>query len=256
MKQLLFFILLFSCFNAFGQQLTGVVTDKITGLPVNGALITWGGSKAVSDANGKFELDNPGVNDTLRAVSFTYKQYALLVNSSAAFIKIDLQPKVNALSEVIIRSGRNFKQDSMSNRLAYAKEFNYTGPKFKDAFAGSQSPGRAYGQMVTVNPLLLIAALTKKSTPKYKLQKRLVGDEQDDYVSRRFTKGIIRQLTHLEGDTLSTFVIKYKPSYIEIKKLSDYEIQVYIKERFKTFVRDGYPVSNPFILANADSTKR
>ena len=242
--------------NSFGQKLTGVVTDKSTGLPVNGALITLGGSKSVSDDKGKFELDNPGVNDTLRAVSFTYQQYALLLNSSAAVIKIELQPKVNALSEVIIRSGRNFKQDSISNRLAYAKQFNYTGPKVKDAFFSSQNPDRAYGQMLTISPLTLLAALTKKSTSEYKLQKRLVGDEQDDYISRRFNKGIIKQITHLQGDTLSTFVIKYKPSYIEIKKLSDYEIQVYIKERFKTFVRDGYPVSNPFILVNADSTKR
>ena len=120
---------------------------------------------------------------------------------------------------------------------------------------GSQNPGRAYVQMVGINPLLLIAALTKKSTPEYKLQKRLVSDEKDDYVNRRFNKGMIKQITHLQGDTLSSFIVKYKPSYPEIKKLSDYEIQVYIKTSYKGFANEGYPVSNPFMLAVSDTTK-
>ena len=38
-------------------------------------------------------------------------------------------------------------------------------------------------------------------------------EEQEKYVSFRFNKTLVKRLTHLDGQQLDTFMIKYRPGY-------------------------------------------
>jgi hypothetical protein len=159
-------------------------------------------------------------------------------------LHIELEPTVISLNTVTVRGNRDFKKDSIENRIAYAKQFNYKGPTVMDAITGNLN--KQPGELISINPLLLIAALTKKGTPEYKFNKTLIRNEQADYVDRRFNRGVVSRITHLKGDTLSEFLIRYRPTYQFAKKTTDYDMEVYIKESFKKFKREGFTGSNPF----------
>ncbi|WP_428329068.1 carboxypeptidase-like regulatory domain-containing protein [Mucilaginibacter sp.] len=248
MKYLLLFIFLIATARCYGQQLSGKVTDKDTHEPVNGALVSLHGAHAYTNMQGEFSIINSGITDSIKVNHFAYKTYASIISKGIITIHIDLEPIVIGLKQVIIHANRenDFKVDSINNRIAYSKQFNYTGPKVMDAFKGDMA-NRQPGELISINPLLLIAALTKKSTPEYKFHQVLLRDEKDEYVDRKFNRGIASRITGLKGDSLSAFITGYRPDYKFAKKATDYEMINYIKESCKQFKAGGLKGNDPFI---------
>jgi hypothetical protein len=256
MKYLLSSILIISIIHGYGQNISGTVIDKNTQLPISGALISLGNSKTYSNTSGRFEIVNAALNDSFKIVHFAYKTYTAIISKMVVTLHIELEPTVISLNMVTVHGDRNFKKDSIENRIAYAKQFNYKGPTIMDAFTGN--PNKQPGELISINPLLLIAVLTKKSTPEYKFNKILIRDEQADYVDRKFNRGIVSRITHLRGDTLSEFLIHHRPTYQFAKKSTDYDMEIYIRESFKKFEKEGFTGSDPFYDAsnkNAEQVK-
>jgi len=227
-----------------GQKLTGFVTDKAGKQPISGALITCGNDKTHTDSRGQFEIALASPNDSLRVSHFGYKTYSSLPGKTNAFLHIELQSAVISLNIVTVHGTRNFTKDSLENRTAYAKQFNYTGPTVADAFKGGTN-GQPF-EFISVNPLILIAALTKKNSPEYKFKKMLIGDEHEQYVDEKFNKGNVSRITGLKGDTLLTFLTQYRPTYQFVLKATDYEMEIYIKESLEKFKKDGVKGSDLF----------
>lgn len=236
----------FAASDSSAQKITGIVTDKTTGEPVRGAMVNLGNSKTFTNSLGEFELKVLSYRDTLKIVHFAYITYSKAISPVLIALHIQLEPAVIKLKEVRVHSDRerSFKEDSVNNRLEYAKQFNYKAPKVIDAF--SDNPNKQPGELISLNPLLLIAALTKKSTPEYQFNKLLLSDEKETFVDRKFNRGIVSQLTGMKGDTLSEFLTRYRPSYGFVKKASDYEMINYIKDSYKQFKKEGMKESNPF----------
>jgi hypothetical protein len=256
MKYLLSFILIASIMHGYGQNISGTVIDKTTQQPVSGALVSIGNSKTYTNTSGKFEIANATWNDSLKIVHFAYKTYTAVISKMVVTLHIELEQTVISLNTVTVHGNRDFKKDSIKNRIAYARQFNYKGPTVMDAFTGN--PNKQPGELISINPLLLIAVLTKKSTPEYKFNKILIRNEQADYVDRKFNRGIVSRITYLRSDTLSEFLIRYRPTYQFAKKATDYDMEVYIKESFEKFKREGFTGSNPFHNAsnkNAEPVK-
>jgi len=246
MKYLLFLATLITGMDCYGQKITGVVIDKATKQPVVGAAITLSSVKTSTNFQGLFEIELGGVNDSLKVAHFGYKTYKILLSKITTTVHIELEPTVISLKEVTVHSNReaDFKKDSIENRMAYAKQFNYKGPTIMDAFTGSVNKQPC--ELISVNPFILIAAFTKKSTPEYKFNKILLRDEQAEYVDRKFNRGIVSQITGLKGDTLLEFLVNYRPTYQFAKKATDYDMEVYIKDCLKKLEKDGIAASNPF----------
>ena len=95
-----------------------------------------------------------------------------------------------------------------------------------DAFTGNGD--KQPGDIISINPLLLIAALSKKSTPEYKFKQMLISDEHEQYVDEHFNKGIVSQITGLQGDTLSAFLTQYRPTYEFVLKATGVMIWMFI----------------------------
>jgi hypothetical protein len=247
MKYLLLVTALITGIQCYGQKITGVVIDKSTRRPISGAVVSLGGSKTSTNFQGLFEIEPTGLNDSLKLAHFGYKTYSFLPGKAITTVHIELEPVVIALKEVTIHSNRDadFKRDSIENRVAYAKQFNYKGPTVMDAFTGN--PNKGPGELVSINPLILIAAFTKKSTPEYKFNKILLRDEEAEYVDRKFNRGIVSSITGLKGDTLSAFLVNYRPTYQFAKKATDYDMEVYIKDCLKKLEKDGVGGSDPFV---------
>jgi hypothetical protein len=244
MKCLLSFIFIITVVHGYGQNISGTVIDKTTRQPVSGALVSIGNSKTFTNTSGRFEIANTALNDSLKIVHFAYKTYTAVISKMVVTLHVELEPTVISLNTVTVHSDRNFKKDSIENRITYAKQFNYKGPTVMDVFTGN--PNKQPGELISINPLLLIAVLTKKSTPEYKFNRILIRNEQADYIERKFNRGVVSRITHLKGDTLSEFLIRYRPTYQFAKKATDYDMEIYIKESYERFQKEGFTGANPF----------
>lgn len=246
MKYLLLLAFAIAATCTYAQQIKGRIIDKDTKLPVNSATVSLGNKQTFTNSFGEFSILVAGINDSLKIVHFGYKTYTLPVSSGMAAIYIELEPAKIMIKEVVIHSNREraFKKDSADNRTFYNKEFNYKGPTVMDAFVGK--PLKNPGELISIDVATLIRALTKKSTREYKFNKLLLRDEQTEYINQKFNHGIVAKVTDLKGDTLSTFIVKYLPTYKFAHKATDYEMELYIKDCYRKFLKEGFTSNELF----------
>lgn len=238
MKYLLLFVFIIITGACYGQQVKGKVVNKDTKLPINGAMVSTGNRVVFTNILGDFSIAASG-NDSLKITSLGYKPFRLKVINTMETQHIELDLAKIVLNEVTIRSNRerDFKKDSTEKRRFYAKEFNYKGPRVMDAFV--HHVPRSTSELLTVDVMTLIRALTKKSTRAYKFNKLLLRDEKADYVHQKFSHGLVSKVTGLKGDTLSEFVVQYRPTYAFAHKATDYDMELYIKDCYQKFLKEG-----------------
>lgn len=237
MKYLLIFIISLWCNNTLGQTISGIVTDKSNKRPIGNVIIAIGRLKTMTNTFGQFEFTAILPGDTLKINHFSYKPYAVPINKATEVLLINLEPSAISLNVVTIKADKSFKKDSVDNRMANQKQFNYIGPTVADAFKGGGQ--RQPGELFSINPIVLVQALTKKSSREYKFKQKLILDEQDDYVDRKFNEGNVARITGLKGDTLSMFLVNYRPNYRFAKKSTNYEMIVYIRQCLEKFKENG-----------------
>ncbi len=66
-------------------------------------------------------------------------------------------------------------------------------------------------------------------------QQRLIQQEHDKYIDHRYTKYLIKKLTHLDGKLLENFMNYYRPSYDEVLLMNDLELGYYIEQCYKNY---------------------
>ncbi|MBL0358395.1 MAG: hypothetical protein IPP72_16720 [Chitinophagaceae bacterium] len=59
--------------------------------------------------------------------------------------------------------------------------------------------------------------------------------EQDKFIEYRFSKALVRRLTHLDGNALDSFMRIFRPSFMFTKLAGDYDFHQYIKRRLSAF---------------------
>jgi len=248
MKYLLVTLFLLPGFAVFGQKISGMVIDKTTREPIVGALVNAEKTAVRADELGEFEINLPHPADSLKITALGYKTFVVAPGKPDEFLTIALEPNITNLNEVTIYGDRSFKKDSLANRADFQKQFNYKGLRVIDAFAngGNSVPG----QLISINVLLLVQALTKKSTPEYKFNKVLIRDEHEQYVDEHFNRGIVSRVITLQGDTLSAFLVQCRPTYEFVLKATDYDMEIYITQSFAKFKKNGFPISDPFVMKN------
>src|SRR5690606_30578661 len=160
-------------------------------------------------------------------------------------ITIMLQPSSFDIEEVLVQGSRNFKADSLRFREEYAAAFGHKKTKFKDIFIPkdyhsnqNRSPfasPNSTASLVSVDVLSLISFLRKDKSPQAKLQQKVLQQEQENYVDYTFSKQKIQEITKLSGDSLQLFIQSYRPEAEVLKKMSSYDLLLYIKEKYKEF---------------------
>jgi len=245
-----FFLLLLIIIStvASAQKITGVVLDKATQRAIAGATVTYKGHSTQSTVTGLFEIVADGPRDTLRVTMIGYKPFAVLITKTNLNPRAELETSVTTLRDVDITSTHSFKQDSLANRADYAKQFNYTPSKLRDVVGFN--PGNGSYQLLSINVLTLINYLTYKSTNDYKFKKVLIRDEREQYVDEKFNRGLVSRITDLRGDTLSTFLARYRPTYQFALKSTEYDMEVFVRDCYKKFAADGFKVDSTFAVNN------
>jgi len=146
---------------------------------------------------------------------------------------ISLQVNVPVMKEVKIKL-KNYRQDSIQNRVDYAKIFNYEKPGLKTT---SSSFGAGVG--FDLDEIINIFRF-KRNRSMASFQKRLLQEEEDNFVLHRFSKALVRRLTSLDGNALDSFMRVFRPSYMFTKYSGDYDFQLYIKQAYNRFQK-GLP---------------
>jgi len=229
-----FFVI--GCFAAVrGQDVTihGTVYNMYRTKPLDRvSVLSASGKGTTTDSNGNYII----VVSLSDSIYFSYlgratNKYPVRdINYSSGFdIALHVDPVT--LQEVKVMP-RSYRDDSIQNRRDYEKYFDYKKPGFKitDGSGG-------LGAGVDIDALIGMLQRDKIHRAKA-FQSRLIDEEHDKYVDHRFARSVVLKLTHLQGDELDSFMVRYRPSYEFCTKATDYDLYDYIKLAFKEYQKD------------------
>lgn len=212
------------------NYVTGRVFDSSGLYPLEAVSVLSSAGKGTSTAaDGRYEL-SLGEKDS---IWFSYlgkptmKYPAFYVLSLPEF-DISLKVSVTVLKEIKVHS-RDYKLDSVQNRIDYARIFNYARPTFKSIVP-------SFGLGFTIDLDELIRAFQKKKIrTNLSFQRRLIQQEKDKFIDHRFTRPLVRKLTGLDGDELEEFMRRARPGYDFTLHSSDYVFREYILNCFRQY---------------------
>lgn len=175
-----------------------------------------------------------------------------IVNPLEYDVSVDVS--IRNLTEIIV-TANSYHLDSLQNRQEYEKLFNYESTTPVD---GMKSRGRGFGVGLDFDMFFNGAAKINKS--RESVQRYMVEDEKQSYVSHRFNKAIVHKITGLKSPALDTFMIQYRPSYdFTISCTTDFEFYKYISDMGKSFAdmwKEEHPDSTQasFLVKPSDTT--
>lgn len=121
-------------------------------------------------------------------------------------LHVPYKGKYKVMKEVVVHT-KSYREDSIENREAYKKIFDYQKPTL------STSVNTATGGVgADVNEIINIFRF-RRNKMMQKFQLRLEEQEQEKYINYRFSKTVVKRITRLEGEQLSLFMLRYRPTY-------------------------------------------
>lgn len=236
-KTLGYIILLTGCFfitSEIGAQafkLRGVVYDSTRTYPLlSVSVLTSSGKGTTTDSRGRYEIE---VRET-DSVWFSYLNKPTIkypVRKIFAISNFDIALHINVpvLKEVVVRQ-KNYKLDSIQNRLDYAKAFDWEKPKLK----ANMSAGMGGAVGFDLEEIIRMFQFRKnKSAAAFK--ERLLNEEREKFIDHRFSKALVLRLTGLVGDARDSFMTRCRPDYEFCLYAGEYDFQLYIKRCYEAY---------------------
>jgi hypothetical protein len=159
--------------------------------------------------------------DTLIFSAIGFKPDTIIVQFSMLLVPYDITLQRRMITLETVRLTSSYRQDSLNRRNYYQDIFEKTTPRH---------PENGFG--ISLSPLTY---LSKSAQQKRTLKKRLIKEEQDDYIDRSFPVEWVSSLTNLKGDSLSLFMYRYRPSYSFCRKTDRTDMLIYINDKLKEF---------------------
>jgi len=212
-------------------KLRGTVYDSTKTYPViSVSVLTSSGKGTVTDLYGHYEVDVTEAD----SVWFSYLnkptiKYAVGKIPDASRFDIAIHINVPVLKEVIVKQ-RNYKMDSIQNRLDYAKAFDWQKPRLKANVSGDM--GAAVG--FDLDAIIQMFQF-RKNKSNAAFRERLLAEEREKFIDHRFNKALVLRLTGLIGDARDSFMQSCRPTYEMCLYLGDYDFQFYIKECYEAY---------------------
>lgn len=233
----LLFILFLNANKADAQyKIRGTVYDSSRNYPLEAVtVLTTSGKGTITNADGQYEIA-VSENDS---VWFSYLnkptiKFSVLKIADPFAFDISLKVSVKELKEVKVKP-RDYKQDSIQNRLDYAKAFDFQRPKLR-AVTPQYGAGAGFDLDEIIN-----AFRFRRNRSMLSFQKRLIAQEQEKFVEHRFSKALVRRLTGLDGNPLDSFMMLFRPSYTFTLTSNDYDFQKYILDAYELFKKGLSP---------------
>ena len=135
---------------------------------------------------------------------------------------------------------RNYRMDSIQNRLDYAKAFNFRKPDLESLTSTSPSGGVG----LDINEFIRMFQF-RRNRRMEAFQERLLREEEEKYIDHRFSRTLIIRITQLRGAELDTFIRWYRPTLDFTESTTDYEFQSYIKRCYLSYRRYKLLMGDP-----------
>jgi hypothetical protein len=226
-------LLLYACPLLKAQQkVTGKIYSATTDSVISAVSVYNKSLKisAYSGRDGSYSIfADEGNTLIFSAIGFTPDTVTVSFQMLLTQYDVTLLMKIVTLEIVKVTS--SYYDDSLNRRNYYQGIF-----KKQPGITGFNRPEKGFG--VTLSPL---SYLSKAAKQKRALKKRLLQQDQDDYIDRSFPKEWVERLTGLKGDSLSLFMYRYRPSYLFCRKNGRQEMLIYINDKLKEFKK---PESN------------
>ncbi len=226
-----------ACYSAMNAQtiaISGTVYDISGRRPVESVIVNSGKYKAITDSLGKYRI-NVSIKDSLWFSLFgkTTQKFPIDTITDKNNFNVMIHVLGYDLPEVRVRNNY-YKFDSIQNRNDYAKFFNYQAPSIK--LSDNQQMFGPGGVTVGLDLVEIINMFRFHRNRNLQfLQNRLLVQEHDKYIDRRFNKKFVQKITRLEGEALQKFMVYGRPSYELLGLLNDLELGLLIQNRFKEF---------------------
>lgn len=208
-------------------KLSGKVYDVSKFNPLEAvSVLSASGAGTVTDSLGRYSLI---VTET-DSVWFSYlnkptPKFAVNAILNPQNFEVSLHVNVTELKEVRIMP-RNYRMDSLQNRLDYAKAFDFRKPGIGSALSvGPAGAGLDLDEFIGMFQF-------RKNRRMLAFQSRLLQEEEDRFIDHRFSRALVIKLTQLHGAALDSFMVTYRPTLEFVSYSTDYEFQYYIKKCF------------------------
>ena len=230
---------LFSASQASAQvfKIKGFVFDSTRRYPLESvSVLSTSGLGTFTNADGFYEIEVQEHD----SIYFSYLnkptiKFPVIGIANPSDFEISLQINVPILKEVKIRQ-RNYKLDSIQNRLDYAKVFNYKKPGLSTV---TPSYGAAAG--FDLDEIINVFRF-RRNRNLAAFHRRLLSEEEEKFIDHRFNKALVRKLTQLDGNELDSFMRVFRPPYAYTLVASEYDFLEYIKIAHDRFERGLSPL--------------
>jgi|SRR5450631_2215521 hypothetical protein len=186
----------------------------------------------VSDLGGNYKIGAES-GDSVVFSHLGYKPDTIIVNGNmlAEMFPVDLKMKVSYLNSVEVDEMARYRLDSLNRRNDYDYIFSNKNnkPLWDNKLSGD-------GRGVNFSPFGFWSSHEKQ---KRKLKKKLLMDDKEEFIYYKFSRRVPK-LTGLTGDTLVTFINKYKPSYDYCLRTTSLDMLVYINDKLILFKKENY----------------
>ena len=207
-------------------RVSGTVYDMSKTVPVKNVMVSSkSGNTAFSDTSGRYSViitENDSLWFTYNGKSTNKFPLNNLTNYEGfdVALHITIANKYKVLQEVRVY-GKNYRIDSLQNRIDNAKAFGFSKP-------GLQSVNNGTGVAGFDVDGIIGAFRFRHNKNMEKLQQFLIEKEEQGYVDYRFTKRLVKRITLLDSAELEKFMKIYRPSYEFASSTSDYDFHKYI----------------------------
>jgi hypothetical protein len=205
---------------------SGVVYDSTKLYVVPGVIVrSTGGGSTLTDSLGVYHINTTEKD----SISFYYGNkptQKFPVNKMSNYNEFDISlqvrvfEKYRVLKEVKVFT-KSYRQDSIENRIAYSKYFDYEKPTLRTNTVPGTPPG------LDINELISIFRF-RRNKMNLSFQKRLLAEEQEKYVDYRFNNNLLKRVTGLSGEQLTRYKTTYRPDYEFLVTSSELEFYQYI----------------------------
>jgi hypothetical protein len=226
LRAVLFFFLLIICSPAIAQTIIGEVLDMENGHPITDVSIQniHTSHEITSDDKGAFVIAATS-GQLLEFNKTGYKTVRVRIHGGSVppYFRIIMKRGIPEIKANIANGKYDYKSDSIRMHELYAHELDF--------------PQMSSIDMIS-HPF---TALSKRNREMWKFQDEYDAFEKEKYVDMTFNQELITRITGLTGDSVRSYIRRYRPSYEQLRGMNDYAFYNYIKNTVHYFRSPNMP---------------
>lgn len=214
------------------QALNGQVVDANTGQAIGSVSITntYTRSAIVTSSDGTFSIT--GSRDEL--IEFRKLGYKI--------VRIRVPGVIPPYFKIAMTQGEIELPEFELYTRGKSKDYKSDSIKYAQLYKGILDFPKMSGIDMMRSPF---SALSKSNRQKWAFQENYKKFQEMKYVDYAFNDKIITQITGLTGDTLANYKIRFRPSYEQLRSMTEYNFYLYIRQSAEQYMRRFSRPRNP-----------